>query len=142
MGDELWIYYLGTNHDHSSRVDPAAAKLLSGVSRAIMRLDGFVSADFDYAGGDLITPPITFQGSRLELNLDTGAGGVGRVEVLDLLGAPIPGYTLAEADQLNGNSVRMLASWQGRAGVSALAGRPVRLHLKMRSAKLYAFQFR
>jgi hypothetical protein len=140
-GDELWIYYFGSNVDHSLRMDPAAKTVLAGISRAVMRLDGFVSADFEYGGGSLITPPLRFAGSRLELNLDTGAGGVGRVEILDESGEPVPGFTLREADQLNGNSVRTVVAWQGRSNLSVLAGKSVRLHFKMRSAKLYAFQF-
>ncbi len=142
VGDELWVYYFGSNSDHSSRLDPAAKTKANGISRAVMRLDGFVSADFDYSGGALITAPIRFQGSRLELNLDTGAGGVGRVEILSADGQPVPGYSMLESDQLNGNSVRMTATWKGRPDVSVLAGQPVRLHFRMRSAKLYAFQFR
>ena len=142
MGDELWIYYFGSNIDHSQRVDAAAKGPLTAISRAVMRLDGFVSADFEYGGGTLITPPIRFAGSRLELNLDTGAGGMGRVEILDEHGGQIPGFTLSEADQLNGNNVRTVVSWRGQSDLSPLAGKRVRLHFKMRSAKLYAFQFR
>jgi len=140
-GDELWIYYFGTNRDHAYRVDPHAQRLEAAISRAVLRLDGFVAAEADYEGGWLLTPPIIFDGARLELNLDTGAGGAARVEILEAGGKPVPGFTLAEADELNGNSVRMPASWRGRRDVSALAGKPVRLRLKMRSARLYAFQF-
>jgi len=142
MGDELWFYYLGMNRTHSRDVDPEGSGAKSGISRAVLRLDGFVSADFDYAGGTLLTPPLTFTGSRLELNLDTAAGGMGRVEILDASGAPLPGFTLRDADPLNGNSVRMAASWKGSTNVSALAGKPVRLRFKMRGARLYAFQFK
>src|SRR5205823_7637800 len=74
MGDELWIYYFGSSRDHSGRPGLAAMQSPHAISRATMRLDGFVSADFDYPGGSIITPPLRFQGSRLELNLDTGAG--------------------------------------------------------------------
>ena len=48
---------------------------------------------------------------------------------------------MAEADELNGNSVRLLARWNGSTDVSALASQPVRLRIKMRAAKLFAFQF-
>jgi hypothetical protein len=34
-----------------------------------------------------------------------------------------------------------VAAWNGRTDVSALAGKPIRLRIRMRSAKLYAFQF-
>jgi len=142
QGDEIWIYYVGMNQDHSKRVDLNATVAASGISRAILRLDGFVSADFDYTGGSILTPAIRFEGSRLELNLDTGAGGLGRVEIQDESGMPIPGFTLADADFLNGNSVRTVVSWNGKTDVSSLAGKTVRLSLKMRSARLYAFQFK
>ena len=35
----------------------------------------------------------------------------------------------------------MPVSWQGRQYLAPLAGRPVRLHFKLRDCKLYAFQF-
>ena len=47
MGDELWIYYAGTNRDHAGRVDPKSEKFDTAISRAILRLDGFVSVDAD-----------------------------------------------------------------------------------------------
>lgn len=142
MGDELWIYYVGTNKRHSGLTDPKEKKQLSAISRAVMRLDGFVSADFSYTGGTLITPLLKFQGVALELNIDTAGGGVGRVVILDENGAPIPGFTLLEADQLNGNNVAMKVSWKGKTDVSALQGKPIRLLFRMRNTKLYAFQFR
>ena len=141
MGDELWIYYSGNNDDHSGRVDPKAGQRMTGVTRAILRLDGFVSADAAYTGGTLTTPPIIFEGKSLELNLDTSAGGVAQIEIQEASGKPVPGYTLAEADELNGNSVRMSVSWQGRTDLSVLAGRPLKLHFKLRDCKLYAYQF-
>lgn len=142
MGDELWIYYTGTNHNHAGRLDAKATREETAISRAILRLDGFVAAEADYEGGVFLTPPIRFTGSRLELNLNTGAGGVAKVEIVRENGEPIRGFTLAEADELNGNSVRLNATWNGgKSDVSALAGQPVRLRIKMRAAKLYAFQF-
>lgn len=142
MGDELWVYYFGTNQSHSGKTDRAAKTEQGAISRAVMRLDGFVSADFAYTGGTLLTPLLDFRGSGLELNLDTSGGGVGRVAILDERGAPIPGFSMLEADQLNGNSVRMQVSWKGRTDLSSLAGKRIRLFFRMRNAKLYAFQFR
>lgn len=140
--DEIWFYYYGMNIDHFWRIDPESPGPMTGISRSKLRLDGFVSADFDYAGGTILTPPVRFSGSRLELNVDTGAGGMGRVEILDENGASIPGFTLADADFINGNKVRMSVSWGRKTDLSSLEGRTIRLRFKMRSAKLYAFQFR
>ena len=141
MGDELWIYYLGSNRDHSDRVDSQADGRATAITHAVLRLDGFVSADAAYTGGWLTTPPLVFDGNRLELNLDTSAGGFARVEIQDAAGKPIPGYTVGEADELNGNSVRMQVSWKGKTDVSKLARKPVKLHFKLLDCKLYAFQF-
>ncbi|MCC6393803.1 MAG: hypothetical protein IT167_24610 [Bryobacterales bacterium] len=141
MGDELWIYYFGQNMDHSHRLDPAAKGREAAISRAVMRVDGFVSADADYEGGWFLSPPLRFKGSRLELNLDTSAGGMAKVEILEESGKLIPGFTLADSDPLNGNNVRMTVSWKGRKDVSPLAGRTIRLRVRMRSAKLFALRF-
>ena len=141
MGNEIWIYYVGINWDHADRVDPVPGGRRSAVSRAVLRLDGFVSADAGYRGGWLATPLIRFAGSRLELNLDTSAGGEALVEIQDPQGRPIPGFALEDADPMNGNNVAFPVSWKGGSDVSALAGREVRLHIRLRNSKLYAFQF-
>jgi hypothetical protein len=140
MGDELWIYYYGSSRDHNWFDDPVAGNIC-GVDRAILRLDGFVSADAGYAGGELVTPAIVFAGRRLELNFDGGAGGSVRVELLDGQGRPIPGYAGEHAVALYGNSVRLPVRWAGDPDLGSLAGRPVRLRFLMRDCKLYAFQF-
>jgi hypothetical protein len=141
IGDQLWIYYFGTNRDHASRLDPQASVSETAISRAILRLDGFMAAVAGYSGGVLLTPPLRFQGRRMELNLDTGAGGYARVEILDESGQPVPGFTFHDADELNGNSVHLPVTWKGNPDLSSLESRPIRLHIRMRSAKLYAFQF-
>jgi len=141
MGDELWIYYFGTNRDHSSRLDPRATVRETAISRAILRLDGFIAAEAGYTGGILMTLPMIFEGSRLVLNLDTSAGGYARVEILDETGKPVPGFTYHDADELNGNNVNMPVTWNGNQDLSSLEGKPIRLNIRMRGAKLYAFQF-
>lgn len=145
VGDELWLYYAGRNVEHgpppSNIPDPAALEPKEAISRAIMRLDGFVSADVEYTGGELITSPLVFEGDRLLLNLDTSGGGEIKVELQDEKGGPVEGYTLKDARPLNGNAVDMPARWNGGSNVDALAGRPVRLRFVMNDCKLYAFQF-
>ena len=140
-GDELWMYYVGFDYTHGDR-DALDQGGNGVISRLVLRLDGFVSADADYGGGEIISRPIRFQGDRLELNMDAGAGGSVRVALLDPEGEPIPGYTLEESQVMGGNSVRRLVTWKKGSDLSALSGRPVRLHWKLRDVKLYAFQFR
>ncbi|MBP86600.1 MAG: hypothetical protein CMJ64_07790 [Planctomycetaceae bacterium] len=143
MGDELWIYYVGMNRDHDGILDPTASgKLLSGISRAVLRLDGFTSADAGYNGGTITTPTIRFQGQRLELNVQTSGGGSVLVEILDETGQSIRGFSKSDARSVVGNSVRMPVAWKSGTDVGSLAGRPIRLRFHMQDCKLYAFRFK
>jgi hypothetical protein len=141
MGNELWIYYFGDNRDHDGFIDPAAPGRKTAIDRAVLRLDGFVSADAAYTGGEIVTPSLTFTGSRLELNVDPGAGGAARVELLDENEKPIKGYTRDDATALYDNSVCLPVTWGTNGSVAALAGKPVKIRFLMRDCKLYAFQF-
>ena len=136
MGDELWIYYVGHNRDHDSFVDPVAGRRLMGLGRAVLRLDGFVAAEAGFDGGELVTRPLTFDGDRLLLNLQASGGGSLQVEVLDADGRALDGYA---SGPLTGDSVAL--QWRPQQGLRRLAGRPVRLRLRLRACGLYAFQF-
>ena len=105
------------------------------------RLDGFVSADADYTGGSLTTPPIVFNGKRLVINQNCSGQGTIFVEIRDINNHPIPGFTLGDCEEITYNDVVWEVRWQGKANLSELAGRPIKLHFQMTNAKLYAFQF-
>jgi len=142
MGDSLWFYYVGGNRDHDFIIDASAnGRHLTGISRAVLRLDGFVSVDADYTGGEITTPPIRFAGNRLELNVETSGGGSVLVEMLDENQQPLPGYSKADAHAVQGDSVRMPVRWKTTDDVSRHADRSVRLRFHMQDCKLYAFQF-
>ena len=138
VGDEVWIYFAGLDVSHKEQ---SLLKSDGARTRAILRLDGFLSADAAYTGGELTTRPLLFNGDRLQLNLATGAGGVLRLEILDGNGKPVPGFTLEQADEINGNYIRVMASWRRSSELGPLAGKPVKLRFVMRDTKLYSFQF-
>ena len=112
-----------------------------GIFGTRQRLDGFVSMDANYKGGTLTTPPLVFSGRRLVLNQNAGAQGTIFVELRDVNNQPIPGYGLADCEEITCNDVAWEVRWRGNADLSHLAGQPIKLHFKMRAAKLYAFQF-
>ena len=143
MGDELWIYYVASNRDHtpSNKLDPAAKKDLSGIGRAILRLDGFVSVDAGYERGQFTTPLLRFKGDKLQLNVDAAGGGSVQVELLNEQGEPINGFTKEDALPIARNSVRMPVTWKDNPDLGALAGSSVRMRIYMTNASLYAFQF-
>ena len=138
VGDELWFYFAGLDvgHKEQSLKESHGAR-----SRAVLRLDGFISADAAYTGGELTSYPLVFTGDRLQLNVDTGAGGVAKVEIQDESGRPIEGYAEADSDEINGNYTHVVASWRGSPDVSSLASAPIRLRFVMRDTQLYSFQF-
>ncbi|MBI3921584.1 MAG: hypothetical protein HY318_09225 [Armatimonadetes bacterium] len=139
--DQYFGGYAFTHGDRQAR-RRLEGRALGGIFRLEQRIDGFVSADFAYAGGGLTTAPFTFEGNCLMLNLNTSAAGEGRVALLDAEGKPLAGYTIEECDFINGDYLSKPVSWRGKADVSSLAGKPARLRFEMRGAKLYAFQFK
>ena len=138
VGDEIWIYYGGTSRFH---LDSADVPAQTGLFRARLRLDGFLSADAPDKGGTFTTPPLKFAGNRLELNVDTGGGGWLAVEIQGANGRALPGFSRRDCDLIRGNSTCKAISWGGDSDCTAAAGQPVRLRFVMRSTKLYAFQF-
>lgn len=142
--DRIEQYFAAYNFTHGdtgarSRLE---GRELGGVFRSEQRIDGFVSADFDYTGGTLTTRPFTFEGKHLLLNVNTSASGEGRVALLDESGKELPGFAASDCRIINGDFLDKKVQWaDGASDVSRLAGKPVRLRFDMRGAKLYSFRF-
>ncbi len=107
-----------------------------------LRLDGLVSAHAGYEGGELITRPLRFEGSRLELNFSTSAPGSVRVEIQDASGRPLPQFTLDDSTELIGDEIARTYAWKSGQSVASLAGRPVRLRFVLKDADIYSYRFR
>ena len=110
--------------------------------RYTLRLDGFVSANAPMKGGELITKPFTFTGKNLSLNFATSAAGMVKVELQDEAGQAIKGFTLADCEELFGDTIDRPVVWQSNPDLAAWAGKTVRLRFALNDADLYAFQFR
>jgi len=109
--------------------------------RYTLRLDGFVSVEAALSGGEFFTKPLTFDGSRLEINFSTSVAGSVRVEIQDADGKRIDGFSLADCPEVFGDSLARVLQWKGGSDVSKLAGKPIRLRFVMRDANVYAFRF-
>ncbi|HQH66814.1 MAG TPA: hypothetical protein PK166_00375 [Candidatus Hydrogenedentes bacterium] len=96
-----------------------------------------------FTGGDAELPvrPETAR-TKLLINYATSAGGSIWCEIQDASGNPIPGFTLADCDEIYGDHIERVVTWGGKAELSALVGTPIRLHVKMSDADLYAIRFR
>ncbi|MBI5393781.1 MAG: hypothetical protein HZA91_00640 [Verrucomicrobia bacterium] len=139
-GDEIWQYGTGFHSRHGDKA--AREKRTDGVIyRYVQRVDGFVSLDFDDAGGRCVTAPVKVDGPRLLLNVDTGALGQLRVVLLDGDGKAISGFAADDCKVLRTNSTRAEVSWTGGSDLATLKGRDVRLTFTGSRAKLYSFRF-
>ena len=144
-GDDLYQYYSGMPFTHGLD-SKEGVKYTKGlprevIIRVVQRLDGFVSMDAGGKGGELTTPVIAFKGSRLRLNIDCGGIGETWVELQDERGKPIQGFSMKESVSVDRNGVAQEVWWHNGPDVSSLAGRPVKMRIQMRSAKLFGFQF-
>ena len=110
--------------------------------RGIIRTDGFVSV---HAGGqdvgEMLTRPLIFAGGQLEVNYATSAVGTMLFEVCDEQGKAIKGFSLADSEVLFGNELEHAVRWHGTGNLAALAGKPVRLRVRLHDADLYSFRF-
>jgi hypothetical protein len=114
----------------------------SALRRYTLRLDGFVSVNANAKGGEVITKPITFTGSKLEINFSTSAAGSIRVELQDHAGKPIPSYTLNECPAHFGDTIDRTVTWKSGPDIGALAGKPIRIRFQLKDADLYSYKFR
>ena len=109
--------------------------------RYTLRLDGFVSINASMKGGELLSWPLRFSGSKLALNFATSAAGSLRVEIQDTDGKPHPGFSLADCPDHFGDAVERIVTWKNGADVRSLAEKPLRLRFELKDADLYAFRF-
>lgn len=113
----------------------------SRVRRFSYRVDGFVSVHAGKAPGFLTTKPLIFQGDSLELNLMTTDAGSVAVEIQDLDGKPIPGFSLKNCEPCTGDSISRKVRWKNNPPLKVLANRPLLLKFAIQDGDLYSYQF-
>ena len=82
------------------------------MSRYRLRLDGFVSVQAPYGGGELVTKPFRFKGETLEINYASSAAGELRVELQDEHGDAIDGFAAEDPARHHG----AVDGWQAPVG--------------------------
>jgi len=113
----------------------------SRLRRYSLRMDGFASIHAKLQPGELKTKPLTFTGSQLSINYATSAAGSIKVEICNLDGSPVPGYSLDDCDLIYGDSIDRGVTWKTNASVKSLIGQPVILRFVMKEADLYSLKF-
>jgi hypothetical protein len=111
------------------------------LERLVFRTDGFVSVNAPYTGGEMITKPIQFDGSKLVINYSTGAAGHVLIELQDETGRALDGFSLADSEMITGDEIDRVVSWKRGKDVSSLTGRSIRLRFSLKDADLYSLCF-
>ena len=130
--EEMSIYYKEHNRLPSCRM-----------RRASLRLDGFVSVNAPYQGGQLITKPIICTGDNLAINYSTSAIGSITVELQEVHGSPIPGFELENSMHIFGDHIERTVRWKNVKNLAEIRNRPIRIRFVMeKSADIYSLSFK
>lgn len=111
------------------------------LKRYSLRIDGFSSLSAGYEGGEALSKPFTFEGKELEINYSTSAAGKIKIEIQDIDGTPIPGFTMKETREIIGDEIKRIVSWNGVTDVSSLVSKPIRLRIYLKDADLFSLKF-
>ena len=156
--DELALYYRSGNGPHGGAVSGVKARVerpASGMGRIVFPRDRIAGIEAPGEGG-FATRPVVFAGRRLQVNMEpAGPDAELRVQLIAsgiqpaespargkyMEDAAVPGYSFADSIPLSGDHLDGTVRWSRGENLGAWAGKLVRLHFRMRSMRLYAFQF-
>lgn len=104
------------------------------------RLDGFASLHAGEQSGEIVTKPVIFTGNQLTLNVAAARGRV-RVEILDAARQVVDGFQLNACQPIEVDEIAQVVRWRGNQSLATLAGKPVRLRIRLQQADLYSLRF-
>ncbi|MCX6622571.1 MAG: hypothetical protein NTY38_16180, partial [Acidobacteria bacterium] len=152
--DHYAIYYRGANDPHGGShpsVKPANPRV-EGMGRVLFKRDRILGIEARPRDAVFSPRPLVFEGRRLVLNVEP-TGPDPRLQV-QLIGAGLketqsarredavcPGYSLEESIPLASDELDGVVRWRRGPEVAEWEGKPVRLHFRMKSMRIYAFQF-
>ena len=146
--DHLALYYRSGNSPHGGAAvelsEEEKKQAASRVGRALLKRDRIVGIQAGDEWGHFSTRPLKFAGGQLRLNVEpTGPDARMQVQLLSLeTEEPIEGYTFDTCAPLAADELDAQVRWQGREHIAPdIASGPVRLHMKFRNMRIYAFQF-
>jgi hypothetical protein len=117
--------------EHSRRHD-------ARLQRGTIRVDGFASLHADWPGGSMLSNPVMLDGDSLVLNMSTSAAGSVRVEIEDEAGTTVPGCGTDDCDEVYGDDIERIVTWNGSPDISRVKGQKVRLRMSVVDGDVYS----
>lgn len=146
VGEELYLYYGGYKRGH--KVEPNKERQLGLVK---MPMDRFVARESSGDNpGTLVTAPLQVRagkGSQFVLNADASKGRI-RVQVRDVKGDVIPGFSFADNAPVTGDGPVLPVQWTinvnnemkpGLIDLYRLHDQTIRLEFEITNARLFGF---
>lgn len=140
VGQELYIYYTGGG--------PPANVGNRGLDMAIglmtIPLDRFAGlVHRREAAGELLTKPLTVDGTGLEINVEPLTSGSASVAVMTPSRETINGFGHddCQVGKLDRRQIRSRVRWRERESLAQLRGQTVRLHFRIEGGAFFAFRF-
>lgn len=139
--DSMEIYYSGIQVDHSGYRRLSHEEIPAeciGVAR--LRPDGFVYLKAGDEVCEVLTRPFAVSDGSLHLNADAVGGRID-VEVCDVEGNPLPGFSYADSIPFSGDSIAHPVTWRGAPDPRGIERREIRLRLRARRAAVHSLTF-
>lgn len=136
LDDEIRFYFMGTTMRHKVHweLDPQRA----GLGMATMKPDRFIALAAGKTPAELLTVSFGVPTSNLFVNARTARDGWVKVEALDAAMQPLKGFEAAQCMPITGDSTSAPVRWRGADIFTAAAGKPIRLRVTARNARLYS----
>lgn len=131
VGDEVYLYYGGYARGHKvNRFEERQIGLVK------IKQDRYVARTSGEGTGDLVTPPLRFQGGKLAINACADGGRI-RVEIREETGVPIPGFAFNDCTPVTTDTIHQEMKWT--QPLENLGGKTVQLAFRLERATLFAF---
>jgi hypothetical protein len=110
----------------------------AGLGLATIKPDRFVALRAGNEAAELLTHGFNLPSNKVFVNAITGSKGWIRLEILDVDGKPVAGFTEADCTPVAGDSTAHAVHWKGTDAGNTIAGRPVRIRLKAKNADVFS----
>ncbi len=129
--NQTLIYYSAWDNSHDSK-----ERRRSGIGLAMLRLNGFVSLDAK-SNGSITTKIVKNAEGPLLVNVNARKGSL-RVELLDVNGKSIPGYSLSDCILIKSDNVSQIVEWKKKVELPKELN-TFQIQFELTNASLYGF---